>query len=1128
MSKPFRLITFASVFWVLSAFSSMSTFAAGTVQIPRDSRDQNRTMAPAVDLTKDGQLIDRDEAFDLLEQGYDLSRLDPASNKAWSPEPLPFSNEAELNFPPDGGTVDYDSDLTNGESDFYRTRVITDGERPFHLIAGLDEHASLVRAALLRALGYKMHSPKHFRVLTIRFTDLAARDAFLSSLGQYTRTNRARWIHAPLTDAPEVTLHDVILQSPQLQPQPYHLGILHGSKIAGKRALRALIVPFVLLDIGESINLFPWEVGSIQDQTVVLNHKYATSFVETTFDDARWITRKLARLTRDDWKKIVERGAYPEEIAAAVLEKVIARRNQLLELFRIKDELPSELREFRYNPKITIGENVKDGKVLKETYEGYALRFRHDVPETPLNKYELARYLRTETVTAGIKALTKQINEKLDIQNGSDVATQHQGDLVQEFMNHLRQHPTEPFVKSLGTWVGPTGGFGINASRNIMSGTYYGSDSSLQLVDTISAQASLGFFMGFDGVPSNTIPTVSGNLTVLRNYVHVQPLEKAKKKKDDSEQKDPETDEDTPRAKSPWKNLWIPGFMRTLGKMLEPEPPCKAPDDPFTVDPATGEPRLPDSVPVCPKGVPADALKPEEITKNLQAFFDEFRENEVLTVTDSVGLGVGGSVTIPISALVGAPVGVPGAFTIGTNGQGIITKRTTFTRTKHGLQIYVQSMKTGSQSFTFDFSFWMKILRSSYTMKGGMSTARAYILGDMPSKLEEQRKMLIALKTLLKSNDNEVVEDSYHPYILKHEVPSDAFRLKFLRWQYSAISEGHQVKIRPPEDPEGRYKAEEKERTLYSHRIVRRTGTNDYSFLSDILDGATSGYGFDSGGSGDNPANSFLGTSKWSNTSTEAEITHQAESEPVTISEHHWQGWLLSRDKLFRVFDQIEAKIRSLNNGVPLIQRDEFNDLKQLQMYSIRSTLVVYEDGVKKIRDELFTQLRTSDRALFQFLVELEGRAGFESWCRAEVTRNWTRGDFADYDDVTRIVKDIIDGDGWFYACLKPWMSKVLKLAKTYPSAADERIRWTNQLIFTLEKAIPFDRLLKWIGKDHYFFYVQLSGFRSGQDNADAEYVSSSLGTVNPKHGVGIFRQFLEKYPITAYELYGRYLSEGQ
>src|SRR5262249_24920489 len=157
-----------------------------------------------------------------------------------------------------------------------------------------------------------------------------------------------------------------------------------------RRVLRSLIVPLALLEIPESINLYSWEVGKVVSDAVVLTTPYAQNFDDLSFEDCQWAVRKIAALSRDDIKAVIAASHLPDDVSAILVEKVIARGNQFVDIFQLHNTLGSNA----YMPFTTLVTTgfVTNGKVTRETYDGYAARFAHGDPDSPLRWSEIGRY----------------------------------------------------------------------------------------------------------------------------------------------------------------------------------------------------------------------------------------------------------------------------------------------------------------------------------------------------------------------------------------------------------------------------------------------------------------------------------------------------------------------------------------------------------------------------------------------------------------------------------------------------------------------------------------------------------------------------------------------------------------
>ena len=274
----------ALVFAILAALLATGHASAGSLPISIHNND-----APAIDLLYQGHTIDRDQAIDLKNQGIDLSRLDPEPNDVWGPESLPAatpsdqpdSNGTIWNFPADGGVVTYDSSMPSSQG-LFRARVLS-GEglmgQPFQLMGSLSAHAAMARAALLRRLGYPVATPRWYRNITLKFKDAAARTLFIDTLSDATLTSRDRWVVSAPQNSSDLTIQDIVLEPAQIDVPMYHWGVIPATHLKGRRAVRALIVPLVLLDITESVNLFSYEVGKILDNNILLTHQIGRAHV---------------------------------------------------------------------------------------------------------------------------------------------------------------------------------------------------------------------------------------------------------------------------------------------------------------------------------------------------------------------------------------------------------------------------------------------------------------------------------------------------------------------------------------------------------------------------------------------------------------------------------------------------------------------------------------------------------------------------------------------------------------------------------------------------------------------------------------------------------------------------------
>ncbi len=511
------------------------------------------TGAPAIDLMYQGKAIDRDEATDIAKRGIDLSTLDSAPHDLWKPVSLPLSNAEKFNYPPEGAQVVFQNDVSPKGN--YRGQVTYYG-RPFRIIIDMDNHQYLMNAAMMRKLGYPVDMPKRYQQLSIRFTNIKTMEGFIDNFAFETGFSRDVWLKAVDAKNLIVTLQDVNLEYPRIDVPQLYEGKFDTDWIAGRRAMRGLIIPLMLLDIRlseDSVNIFPWEFSRILAEHIMLKYTDVQWFKETTYEDARWAARKISKLTKEDLRLIVTEARLPEDISALLLEKITARRNHMVQMFNLSGELPSSEVKLPYVTDLTLGQ-IKNGKALQEKYPGYAPRFTFGDPKSPLAWNEIKHYVRMQGITLGINYLVDKANKQLQLFTPNQGLENHKQDFLDAITKHFKEKPTEPYVVPLKPWAQPLAGVNLNASRSLVTGTFFGSNSNkAQLVDTFSVGASVGVFGGIDGNTYLKNFGFGASVNYQRNYTHVRPLVASL--------------EEVKNAR--WSSLFVPGFMKGMSKVLK-------------------------------------------------------------------------------------------------------------------------------------------------------------------------------------------------------------------------------------------------------------------------------------------------------------------------------------------------------------------------------------------------------------------------------------------------------------------------------------------------------------------------------------------------------------------------------
>jgi hypothetical protein len=1062
--------------------------------------------------------IDSDEALQ-LSRSHDISRLDPMPNDVWSPSALPVSDEERWSYPPEGTVLTYQASMPR-LAGVYRANLDLENGDSFHMIASRQSHSALIRAGLLRKMGYAIQSPKYYSQLRVRFGSIAARDEFLflmaddtlvkESYGreQYLKVLKDRWLGDFQETDLELVIRDVVLQPARVEIPPFQWATVKADQLLDRRALRGLIVPFVLCAVPESINRYGGEIAKVMGNYISLlfpmggiGFDYNMRFREVTQDDVRWGLRKLGTLERKDWKEIVALAHFPTEVDALVLEKIIELRNHLIAVFGLSGDFPA----LPYDLKITLG-SVKKGKLTQARFPGYANHFSQGDAPSPLRLDDMLRFFQAEfEYGVGLDKLTDWLNKKIPGKRPKDAIEKHRDELERNIRRHRQLHGCDqfpgaycpPYAIPLRAWGGKLAGLSISATRNVITGGYYGNQAPVQLVDSVGVELNLGYFLAVDGMPKLN-PGLNGNVIYRRDYVHVRPVQSIQA----ALKEDPES-------------LIIPHDLRSLANLLK-----------FAAD-------------------EKDQKKMnEQLMHNNQELLKNFAKGETFIVNDVVGASLGGHLNIPILDVLGAvDSNLPHASIGMYAGKSLVTVQKTYiTREDVGdnanYVVYLSDIDTRSRDTVFDVNFWINLLRVSHSKKSGGASTRVYPLTVqrfyLPKdfKPEPFKKVSTALAEILRSNSTSALDALFSPITLDHEFKSKINRKTVLYSKADKLEEKHRLRVRPqmdednpndPRVPENR----QFERTLYAERLLRRTGQNYYGLFSSILEKLTGGWAPKSNRDGENPAYTFLGRGKWSSVSTEIELTEGFDQTPVSYLENYWVGWKISKGHLFEILDRIEETLKGMPMNVPPVRREVFNNMTALFLYEVRSTLTIQPEAVKKIRDLL---LKENEKTSLQRLISMWGAKNYEAY-KTRVQQTEKRA----FPSGLNQTLEVYRGLEGVYEYVPDWIGKVLDLRKEYvrlkgKGGAEDKeaeVHRTNRLLDSYAANLGMKQLLELIGPENFFFVLKVSGFRTDDQLKDSDYLSNTVGTPNSDRGPGGFSEILAATRISEYVLKGKFFNEG-
>lgn len=1078
----------AAILVLLPSLTFAQVMKRSSCAVPLDERKS----APSIDLLdQEGTPIDRDQLIDIIDSGKDTCDFDPQLSDFYIKSQL-NTVEHNVNFPSEEDAVKKPFKfISYAEVDHLTQARIVDpnnANAAYNMTVTYDVNAAIARNALLRKLGYNIPSPKLYKKLSVTFDDQETRENFLVKIAKMR--GLGLWVAGGIEEVEKksltVTLINVALESALIvNIPPMHWGIFKSDTIQSRRPFRALLVPLTLLDIDESVNMYSYEPAKIENDSLVFSRVYANSFRnETSLGDVKWIAKKIAKLTRDDWVSIIRAAHYPADIEALVVEKTIARTNQLMALLQIKEFQP-----LPYNRYITYG-NVINGKAYQSNYEGFPHSFAYGDPLNPLRVSEMARFFGIELISNGIKFGLDYASKYLQILTPDTYIKKHTEDFQQDIMDHVQNNPSEPYVQPISAWGGPIVGAGVTANRSVVAGTYYGSSSPVQMVDSISVNARVGAFIGVSGIKAglSVTPSVSYN----RSYVHVRPINDIKT-----------------AFKDNWGHIAVPFSMAKISNVLNQK-------------------------------------EGEDSSTAISNFLSELKTGEMFIVVDGVTLGNTTMIGIPIGAMLGfAPPLTSISETINIVNQYAILSRTTFYKSEKGLQVYLSKIKTLNNGITADTEFFLKIFSLDLAKMNGNAHTQAYVFPAELADENERKNFQSGVRALLRRNNSDLIEQNFKPYELDHESDGKRFKVKVGPWQWTKRETMNRLDIIPPVD--ARYNADDHKRTVIQGQINKVSGSDFYGFFGGILNRFVSFINLGGGSRGDDPASNFMGKSKSTIVSTEIETTDSRPNKTIIKIQQTHAGWTMRKKKLLKLLDAIGDRLGGFNPNGGLIDEDSFSQTKRVQAYNIVWNLSIYENGVDKLLNVLNMDVYNT-RAATNFMANLMGMDEYNKFCNDNsrpVTFMNGPIPVEAYENFTNRAIETVNGQTTFVACATPWMQIIfdmrhqLKKHKVVfeknihdESIAEKKIHWINKTLMKLESQMDLALLIKWVGTDESYFQVSVAGYRKGDERAQDEegrstYFSNTVGSMNNTIKSGPIDEIAKESQIMQHELSARYLSDG-
>jgi hypothetical protein len=366
----------------------------------------------------------------------------------------------DIPFPDDGVELEY-LELRRSESRIKMdVNAVVNGKKvkyKFKIIS--ESHSEPTAAALASALGYNTDPTRSIRMPKLYFNKVSKAE-FLRDLEAYYGWWEPQW--NVIKEGRDEKGDFIIFREGLLEAKPSDLNRI-GSWSFNKnsspdlREVRALSVfmgwtansdmkeegqtklilksndtPesmfYALNDLGwgfgnfyypETVGFFKWNpIKRVDEKGVSFNYmtwRWSDLFEGVTYDDARWIIRRMARLSRAQITDAVNLGKWDPKVAGILVEKLLARRNALVKAFGLEKEVKESAVDFLVAPSDEQFENQAPTKKN-------APMSLPDFMKTPLASVIGPTLLAIESslVNAAIKEVTKPIAKEFFF-NGEDL-----------------------------------------------------------------------------------------------------------------------------------------------------------------------------------------------------------------------------------------------------------------------------------------------------------------------------------------------------------------------------------------------------------------------------------------------------------------------------------------------------------------------------------------------------------------------------------------------------------------------------------------------------------------------------------------------------------------------------------
>lgn len=990
---------------------------------------------PAVDLVRHGKLLMPDEVHQLHVSSkgrFDISTLNPIeTSDLWKDQYPKTLKESRLPIF-DMDEVSFHSKVLT-QTGMFRFNVQagqSDG-RFYTMVLGKTIHSILLAKAVLEKIGYIVPDIRYLPRVIVSFKDEAEKKSFLYYLEHETFAGSPKnWVVEEL-EGNKLLLQDIVVT--EANSAIYNLAMNVGpDMIAGRRLLSSLVVPLTIVNLTESVNMLRWSAGEEANGEVMLIHEKREDY-QCTWDDARWITRRLEKLSRQDWEEIVATSNVPKPVQMILTEKIISRRNSVMKLFKI------DHKEFKVDSELTSGTDLVEGKITKQDWPGYASRFAYGDPDSPLSGSEIKSLVGSKAISLALDGAVSTLNNMPFMSYAPNITDQTN---FQELINKATQKSVDtgtPNTIPVIGWIVPTISGQLIASRNVVTGTYLGTDNLIQLADTIGVSvqggisASVGVTLGdlFTGgafsaqrvasnASSNDILAIltgrlSAQVNLVRTYSHLRPVTSMEKS-----------------LKYPFYNVLVPLVNLNYGKKL------------YDAAMASIDETL------------SDEEREAKVAEALKPFKQSMEVGESLMVTDSVGTLGGLDVTAGHRLIMKASLGI-------LPNHLVISRFHVHRKSEHEFHIYKDVGHSGGINLNFEINSWIPIAKVGYRANGGNARVKFYSINLHPKNPKVLENASQLRRAIVWSSTRDLDEnEETKPFVVTHNFTESNPKAGILVWQWQHINSSTNVTVTHPKGEKRYYR-----RQYYGNS----TGRNYQAFAAQMISNWISMI-FEkqvtiNDGTGANPGYSFQGAGETKFVTFDEEVTDKgAMIEPFIKVTTIKNGWSIDRKKAKEILNKMTIRYRHNFYSGPVL-----NDTRRIFLYNISVNMFFYQKGI----EYLFKLSDDEIKAIFR--------------------RHQSRDNL-----VTSIanVKDTDTNSGWFLGLMKDFRRfENWKWEKSANTALMKAFSFAEENL-TISGLCELMG-----GKENVYMMSRIDGFREGDEDGDRPFISSSIGEFGSERVLG-------------------------